>query len=76
MSTVAEIQEAIAKLPPEDFCAIHDWITKGPDGKNWRKWTPEELEAGAKRMVAERDPERAKAIKEEIMRGFYGTADA
>src|SRR4051794_31165306 len=70
MSTVAEIQEAIAKLPPEDFCAIQEWMTKGPDGSAWRKWTSEELVERARRMVAEPDPERAKLLKEEIMRGF------
>jgi hypothetical protein len=76
MSTVAEIQSAIAKLPPEDFCAIQDWIRKQAPPTTQRKWTSEELEEGARRMVAEPDPERAMVIKEEIMGGFYGTADA
>ncbi len=72
MSTVAEIQSAIAKLPPEDFCAVHDWMTKGAQGQPGRMWTPEELEEGARRMLEEPDPVKADAIWEEVVAGFYG----
>jgi hypothetical protein len=76
MSTVAEIQSAITQLPPEDVRVIQEWIAKRNPGPEARKWTSEELVDGARRMVAERDPERARLLKEEIMKGFYGPADA
>lgn len=79
MSTVDEIESAIEQLPPEDFRALHEWIAKraaGAAGGAERKWSPDELTAGAKRMVDEPDSVRAEAIREEIARGFYGAADA
>jgi hypothetical protein len=39
-------------------------------------WTPEELSAATQRMVDEPDPVKAVALKEPILRGFYGEADA
>jgi hypothetical protein len=76
MSTVAEIQEAIAKLPPADFCAIQDWMTKGPQGTSARKWTSKELVEGARRMLEEPDPAKADRLWEEIVAGFYGDTRA
>lgn len=76
MSTVAEIESAIAQLPPEDFRALEEWMAKRAAAKVGRMWTPDELTEGAKRMVAETDPVRADVLNEELMRGFYGIADA
>ncbi|HEV7405770.1 MAG TPA: hypothetical protein VGO11_22695 [Chthoniobacteraceae bacterium] len=76
MSTVAEIELAIERLPPEDVRALQEWITKRTERTMGRKWTSEELVEAANRMVDEPDPERAEALKDEIMRGFYGLADA
>jgi hypothetical protein len=74
MSTVAEIEAAIEQLPPEEVRALQEWIAKRTEGKAARKWSSEELTEGARRMVAESDPKRVEVLKEEIMRGFYGTA--
>lgn len=76
MSTVAEIESAIAQLPPEEFRTLQEWMTQRATGRAGRMWTPDELTAGAKRMVAEADPARADALKKELMRGFYGMANA
>lgn len=71
MSTVAEIEAAIEQLPPEEFRALREWIV-GHAGKPSRMWSPEELGAGAQRMVDEPDPAKARALWEEVMTGFYG----
>ena len=76
MSTVAEIESAISQLPPEDFRQLHEWMSKRATGEKGRRWTPEELTEGARQMVAEPDPDKAKVLKEKLMRGFYGLADA
>jgi hypothetical protein len=76
MSTVDEIESAIEQLPPEDFRILHEWMAKRMAGIAGQMWTPEELSAAARQMVDEPDPVRAQALKEEIMRGFYGDADA
>lgn len=76
MSTVVEIEAAIEQLPPEDFRKLKEWIDQRAQSAAARMWTPEELGAAAQRMVDEPDPERAKAQWKEIVRGFYGGADA
>ncbi len=76
MSTVAEIESAIEQLPPEDFRALREWIIQRTEKAVGRMWSPEELGAAAERMVAEQDPERAKAIGRQIIAGFYGDAGA
>ena len=74
MSTVAEIEAAIERLPPEDFRALLDWIVQRAAGTEGHQWSPEELGAAAEQMVAEEDPARAKAQWERIAAGFYGNA--
>jgi hypothetical protein len=76
MSTLAEIEEAIGQLPPEDFRVLWEWIVQRAEGTAGRRWSPEELGAAAEQMVAEKDPVRAKAQRERIAAGFYGDADA
>ncbi len=72
MSTVAEIEAAIEQMPPEDFRALRDWMAGRENSLSGRVWSPEELEAGAQRMVDEPDPEKARALWSEVMNGFYG----
>jgi hypothetical protein len=72
MSTVAEIESAIEKLPPEDFRALQEWMAKRAEERKGRMWTPEELGAAAQRMVDEPDPVRAKVLGDQIAAGFYG----
>lgn len=76
MSTVAEIESAIAQLPPEDFRQLQEWMSKRAAGEVGRMWTPEELTKGARQLVAEPDPEKAKAIWEKVMAGFYAHTNA
>ena len=72
MSNVAEIESAIAQLPPEDFRAVHEWVNERAASTVARQWTSEELEVGAKRMLDEPDPAKADALWEEVVAGFYG----
>ncbi|MDO8540492.1 MAG: hypothetical protein Q7S40_08625 [Opitutaceae bacterium] len=45
----------------------------GADGKvGTRQLSPEELGALAERMVKSKSPRKVAALKEEIIRGFYG----
>ena len=76
MSTVAEIEAAIEQLPPEEFRTLKEWIVRRPEKAGGRMWSPAELGAAEAEMVAETDPERAKAIQARIVAGFYGDADA
>jgi hypothetical protein len=76
MSTVAEIEAAIEQLPPEDVSALREWIVQRAEATAGRMWSPEELGAAAEQMVAEQDPEQAKAIGKRIIAGFYGDAGA
>ena len=75
MSTVSEIEAAIENLPLEDLHELENWMTAYARNLH-RRWTPEELSAATRRMVHEPDSLRAEEIKREIMRGFYGEADA
>ena len=72
MSTVAEIESAIEKLPPDEQAQVARFVRTLEPG---RMWTPEELGAAAQRMVGEADPARAKAQWQRIAAGFYGDAD-
>ncbi|HEV7406333.1 MAG TPA: hypothetical protein VGO11_25515 [Chthoniobacteraceae bacterium] len=72
MSTAAEIESAIAKLSPEDFRLLREWVKERAAATVARQWTSEELEAGAKRMLDEPDPAKADALWEEVVAGFYG----
>ena len=74
MSTIAEIESAIEKLPPEEICALRDWIVGRAEVAKGRMWTPEELGAAAQEMVDEPDPNRAQALGKRIAAGFYGDA--
>ena len=76
MSTVAEIEAAIDRLPPEDFLALHEWMAQRAAGLVQRRWSPEELSEGARQMLAEPDPARAQALWERTVAGFYGDASA
>jgi hypothetical protein len=76
MSTVAEIEAAIEKLRPEDVRTLHHWIAERAAKSEAREWTPEELVDAAQRMIDEPDRTRSDAIKEEIIRGFYGPENA
>jgi hypothetical protein len=76
MSTVSEIESAIEQLPPEDFRALQEWMTRRAAAMPERRWSPEELAAGAREMVAEPDPIRAQAIWERTTAGFYGDSRA
>ena len=76
MSTVAEIESAIEQLPPEEFRALQDWMTRRAAQKPGREWTPEEVVEAAQRMIDEPDRAKSDAIKQELMKGFYGIADA
>lgn len=69
MSTVAEIESAIEKLPPDEVRALRDWIGQRAESATGRMWTPKELGAGAQRVV-ETDPAPAKAQWERIVAGF------
>jgi hypothetical protein len=72
MSTVAETESAIAPLPPDDSRALQESMATRAAERVTRKWTSEELEAGAKRMLDEPDPAKADALWEEVVAGFYG----
>jgi hypothetical protein len=76
MSTVTEIKSAIERLAPEDFLALEEWMRGRTAGMAERRWSPEELSAGARQMVAEPDPIRAQALWERTAAGFYGDANA
>jgi hypothetical protein len=76
MSTVAEIEAAIDRLPPEDFRTIHEWMAQRAAGLAQRRWSPEELSEGARQMLAEPDPARAQVLWERTVAGFYGDASA
>ena len=74
MSTIAEIESAIEKLPPEEICALRDWIVGRAEVAKGRMWTPEELTEGARQMVGESDPAKAQVLWERTVAGFYGDA--
>lgn len=74
MSTVAEIELAIEKLPPGELRALRDWIVERAEVAQGRMWTPEELTEGARQMVEEPDPAKAQVLWERTMAGFYGDA--
>ena len=74
MSTVAEIESAIEKLPPDEVRALRDWIVGRAEVAKGRMWTPEELGTAAQEMVDEPDPNRAQALGKRIAAGFYGDA--
>lgn len=76
MSTLSEIEAAIEQLPPEDVCALREWIDQRREATAGRVWSPEELGAAAEQMVAEKDPVRAQVLGKRIVAGFYGDADA
>ena len=76
MSTVAEIESAIEKLPPDEVRALRDWIVERTEVAKGRMWTPEELGAAAQEMVDEPDPNRANAQWQRIAAGFYGDPGA
>lgn len=44
--------------------------------ERWRKWSPEEIGEGEKRLLAETDPVRVQQLKMELIRGFYGPPDS
>ena len=75
MSTVAEIEAAIAQLPPEEFRALREWMAKRT-ARASRMWSPAELAEGAQRMVDEPDPAKAQMLWDEVMDGFYGEGRA
>ena len=45
MSTVAEIEAAISKLPPQDFAQVRDWLLER-DNLLWDKQIEEDVGAG------------------------------
>ncbi len=76
MSTISEIETAIEQLALEDFRALQEWMAKRAGISTERRWSPEELTAGAKQMVEEPDPERSQAIWGRTVAGFYGDGSA
>jgi hypothetical protein len=67
--TVSEIIREIETLPPEDQVKVVRFAYQLDAA---RKLTGTELSALAERMVNTTDPHEAMAVREEIMRGFYG----
>ena len=45
MSTVAEIEAAISKLPPQDFARVRDWLLER-DNLLWDKQIEDDANAG------------------------------
>ena len=76
MTTIAEIESAIEKLPAEEMRALREWIVARVDGAKGRMWTPEELGEAMEKLLAETDPARADALQARIVAGFCGSADA
>ena len=60
----AELIEQIEKLSPVERATVARALN--------RQLTAEELEALARRMVNAADPAEARALEDELVRGFYG----
>ena len=68
--TAIEIIEAIKRLPKEERSRVIEFA-RGVEQNHAA--SPEELGQLAKRMVEAHDPAEADRLKEEIVRGFYGS---
>ena len=66
--TASEVIEEIKRLSPEEQRKVFEFTQKES-----RKLTPEELGRLAEEMANTRDRKRAEELKEEIVRGFYGS---
>lgn len=68
--TAAQIIDEIKSLPPEDQAGIVRFVYQ-LDAE--RKLSGQELSTLAERFVSATDPVEASRVREEIVRGFYGT---
>ena len=68
--TAVEIIEEIKRLPREEQTRVIEFARTVGES---RPLSPEELGQLTKRMVESEDPAEADRLKEEIVRGFYGS---
>lgn len=68
--TAAQIIDEIKTLPPDEQAGVVRFVYQ-LDAQ--RKLSGHELSALAERFVSETDPVEASRVREEIVRGFYGT---
>jgi DNA-binding NtrC family response regulator len=68
--TVAQIIDEIKNMPPDEQAGVVRFVYQ-LDAE--RKLSGEELSALAARFVSATDPAEASRVREEIVRGFYGT---
>jgi hypothetical protein len=66
--TASQVIEEIKRLPPEEQRKVFEFTRSES-----RRLTPEELGRLADEMANTQDPKRASELKEEIVRGFYGS---
>jgi hypothetical protein len=69
--TASEILDEIKRLPPAEQAEVVRLV-----GDLAVPMTGEELGGLATKLVAEHDPEKAKALKDQIIAGFYGEKNA
>ena len=65
--TAVEIIDEIKRLPPAEQARVAQLL-----GELHRPLTGEELNGLAKNLADESDPEKVRALKEQIAAGFYG----
>ena len=68
--TATQIIDEIKSLPPDEQAGIVRFVYQ-LDAE--RKLSGNELSALAERFVSATDPAEASRVREEIVRGFYGT---
>jgi hypothetical protein len=65
--SAAEIIDEIKHLPPDEQAQVASFF------REWKRpMTPEELGKLAERLAGESDPQRARALMQEMTVGFYG----
>lgn len=69
--TAAQIIDEIKSLPPDEQAGVVHFVYK-LDAE--RKLSGAELSTLAERFLRAQDPAEASRVREEIVRGFYGTA--
>lgn len=67
--TAQQIMKEIEQLPPGEQAQVERFIQELK-----RPLTPEELGGLAEQLAGESDPDRARALMEEMTAGFYGEA--
>jgi len=68
--TAVEIIQEIKRLPQDEQNRVIEFARRA--GEN-RSLSPEELGSLAKQMTETQDPAEADRLKEDIVRGFYGS---